>query len=219
MGDIVYSLPTIQAFGGGDIWLRKSNHYDSLCVLLEEQPYISGVCSELPDKDGYVDLDLYRKVERKAFGKGEFKHLAVCHLEAFDKDFDLEQQWLFNIDPLHIAEVVINRSTRYHDREEINWELLKSYKVAFVGWLHEYEQFCKKAGFKPPFYKCLDALEMARVIKGSKLFVGNQSLGFAIAEALKHPRVLEVFCGNANCIPFGNDGYTHLNERLLERYL
>ena len=41
------------------------------------------------------------------------------------------------------------------------------------------------------FYDCKDFLEMAMIIKSSRLFIGNSSLGIDIAEALQIPRLLE----------------------------
>lgn len=40
----------------------------------------------------------------------------------------------------------------------------------------------------------------AQRIQGAKLFVGNQSVGYAIAEALKVPAVLEIWRNWPNCI-------------------
>ena len=60
---------------------------------------------------------------------------------------------------------------------------------------------------------------MTQIIAGSKLFVGNQSFAFSVAEGLKHPRVLEVYYQANNCQPHGNDGYTYLTKELIERYL
>ena len=41
------------------------------------------------------------------------------------------------------------------------------------------------------FHNCKDFLEMAMLIKSCKFFIGNQSVGYDIAEALKIPRLLE----------------------------
>jgi len=219
MGDIIYSLPTIEAFGGGVLWIRKQLHYTTLCSLLEMQPCIVKTIPNLPEKKGYINLDRYRTIERVAYRKGEFRHLAVCHLDAFDKKADLTVPWLHNVVPNGIAAIVVSRSTRYHDRELIDWKLLEGRDVVFIGYEGEYEQFLFSVNGNIKYYKCEDALEMAQVIKGSKLFLGNQSLGFAIAEAMKHPRVLEVYHKNANCMPQGDDGYTYLDEELLDSCL
>jgi hypothetical protein len=221
MGDIIYSLPTVQAFGGGVFWVRKQNHYDSLHALLEVQPCITEVITNPsePEKLSRINLDTFRKMERRAFRRGTFKHLAEYHLEAHKKEAGLDLPWLYNIEPKSVGEVVVNRSMRYHDRELIDWKLLEGQDVVFVGWKREYEQFLFLLDGKIIYYKCEDAFDMARVIKGSKLFLGNQSLGFALAEAMKHPRILEVYYQNANCMPNGMDGYTYLDEDLLDAYL
>ena len=41
------------------------------------------------------------------------------------------------------------------------------------------------------FYECKDFLEMAMIIKDSKVHIGNSTLGIDIAEGLKSPRLLE----------------------------
>ena len=41
------------------------------------------------------------------------------------------------------------------------------------------------------FYNCKNFLEMAEIIKDSKLFIGNLSFGYTLAEGLKVPRLLE----------------------------
>jgi len=220
MGDIIYSLPTIKAFGGGTLWIRKKQHYNTLKRLIQEQPYIDEVINKLPEKRGYVNLDSYRLVERKYYKKGSFKHLAECHLEALELKADITAPWLNGVEPERVADIVINRSTRYHDKEDINWELLEGKTdITFVGLMDEFEQFKHLYNVTASYWECRDAYEMAKVIKGSKLFIGNQSLGFAIAEAMKHPRILEVYHKNANCMPQGENGYTYLDEEILNRCL
>jgi hypothetical protein len=48
---------------------------------------------------------------------------------------------------------------------------------------------------------------LASVIKGSELFIGNQSMAYAIAEIIKHPRIVEVCPYANNVIPTGANGY------------
>jgi ADP-heptose:LPS heptosyltransferase len=42
------------------------------------------------------------------------------------------------------------------------------------------------------YAECSDFLQLARVVKSARLFIGNQSFPYALAEALKVPRILEV---------------------------
>jgi ADP-heptose:LPS heptosyltransferase len=45
---------------------------------------------------------------------------------------------------------------------------------------------------------------MARVIRSARFFIGNQSFPFALAEALKVPRILEVCPQTPDVIPTGD---------------
>ena len=41
------------------------------------------------------------------------------------------------------------------------------------------------------FYDCKDFIELASIIKGCRVFIGNLSFGYALAEAIKVKRMLE----------------------------
>ena len=79
--------------------------------------------------------------------------------------------------------------------------------IKFIGIEEEYEdmrQVLPDLQFKP----VKDFLEMATIINSCKLFIGNQSFPFAIAEALKATRLLELYYKVPNVIvegPGGND--------------
>ena len=45
------------------------------------------------------------------------------------------------------------------------------------------------------------------MISGGKLFIGNQSFPFSVAEGLKVVRLLEVYHRSPNVIPEGQHGY------------
>ncbi len=239
MGDIIYSLPTIISFGGGRLYVGKRTHYGFLNTLLEKQDYIEDVINFLGPgikkleaiylkkrfekrwkqlvSSGFIDLNKYRKFHKTDV----HKHLADCHLDCFSMKFDLSQSWIDNIDSKPISKIVINRTRRYHDREDINWNILRDYidDVIYIGYQWEHNLFVRAYGLKVKFYQVKDALEIVEIIKGSKFFIGNQSLPFALAEAIKHPRALEVYYGMNNCQPRGEDGYTVLTNEILEKYL
>ena len=59
-----------------------------------------------------------------------------------------------------------------------------------MGTLDEYNHL-KKELKNLEFYECKNFLEMASIIKSSKVFIGNSSLGIDIADGLKTPRLLE----------------------------
>jgi len=58
---------------------------------------------------------------------------------------------------------------------------------------------------------------MAQIIKGCKLLVGNLSLGFALAEAIKVPRLLESGPNFPLVYPNGEDGYDFYFQEHFER--
>ena len=89
--------------------------------------------------------------------------------------------------------------------------------AVFVGLPDEHAAFCREVG-PVTQYPTDDLLQVARVIAGAKLFVGNQSSPRAIAEGLKKPVVQEIFMHDPNCCfnrPDewdGRDGSVHLPE-------
>ena len=60
---------------------------------------------------------------------------------------------------------------------------------------------------------------MAQVISGCKMFIGNQSFPFSIAEALKTKRVLEVFPQCPNVIVEGADAYDFCYQEQFEKII
>jgi ADP-heptose:LPS heptosyltransferase len=224
LGDVIYSLPTIISFGGGTLYLKKEYHFQFLYNLLINQSFLNDVKvvtnTTWPEEFAnniFINLDQFRKIEKRKQGK----HLSLCHLESFNKKYDLSSKWIDNIDTNYISDIIIQCSPRYHDKEKINWSILNKYKdkITFVGYKKEYKWFINRHNLNIPFYQCKDGLDFAQTIKGSKLFIGNQSFGFSVAEALKKPRILEVFYNNSNCIPNGKDGFIKLTDSIIEKYI
>jgi len=86
--------------------------------------------------------------------------------------------------------IVILRTFRGRS-QFINYKFLQNYKnLIFIGMKNEYEDL-KQDIKNIEFYDCKNFLDMARVIKACKFFIGNKSVAYAIAEALKVPRILE----------------------------
>ncbi len=77
MGDIIYSLPTIMTLGGGSLFIKKEQQFNTLCALIELQPHIIKVVH------GHTGTSLngFRIPERKAFkehgGKKHLQHIAL----------------------------------------------------------------------------------------------------------------------------------------------
>jgi hypothetical protein len=94
--------------------------------------------------------------------------------------------------------VVIHRSPRYHGY--FPWgRVVRKYRgrCVLVGLREEHEAFCGEFGHVP-YHRTADWLDLAEVIGGCLLYVGNQSGPYAAAVGLKAVTVLEV--GDpANC--------------------
>lgn len=217
MGDIIYSLPAIQAKGGGILYLSKKLHFDNLKRLLEIQPYIQEVREGIPDEGtDFIDMDDYRDV----YDSHRDWNLIKCHAELLGVKVNYQKPWLYKIKSKHYSDVIVNKTFHYSG-EGIDYKILKDYDFAFIGNSEEYSSFFKQ--FCDIDYLdrviCSDALEIAQYIAGSKVFVGNQSLCFAIAEGLKHTRFLEVCKERDNCrIPCANM-YVSLHKSVLNGYV
>ena len=161
--------------------------------LLTRQSYITDVVPWKGIHD--IDLDQFRGVLFRGF-EGNY-------VEAFYKTFNLpftadvyNETWL-EADPLRIASVVINRTFRYRcPSGTASWQnLLEQANITqngiFVGSDEEHEDFEKSTGFRVQYYPVKDFKELADIIAGADLFMGNQSAAYSIAMALGKSSVLE----------------------------
>jgi len=114
--------------------------------------------------------------------------------------------------------IVINLTDRYRN-PKVDYRVLGNYHIVFVGLDHEYDNFCQKYYLKPERIMIENALQMATLLNSCKLFIGNQSSTFAIAEGLKINRMLEVYTPCPNVMPMGANGYDYINQHGLETLL
>jgi len=215
LGDIIWSLPTVRAAGGGILYLDPKGGEDEPLVnwagglfthTKMNKSTIDSAISFLEYQE-YIDEVKYWEGEEVDYNLDEFRmhirynNLADSHLAAFG--FPLEERdeaWLkvpsSLINDLD-RDVVFARSCRYHGNYSF-WETIDRDLVAkafFMGFEEEYEFF----KYTYPHMKDVprqaveDILQMARVIEGCDLFVGNQGLPHCIAEGLKKPMVNEVY--------------------------
>lgn len=233
LGDIIYSLPTIIALGGGKLYI--GNGTGNLGVsdgcpppypmteilvlqiidLLKLQPYLSDVKPYGNEKVDY-NLDKFREHYPSD------DHLAEWHLKTFGVKFNLGRAWLENIEPRYVNDIIISHSGRYITHyNKFNWGALKGYedRCAFIGFEKEHLKFKKYTGLDIKIHPVKSLIEFAQIIKGGKVYIGNQSLGFAFAEALKCPRVVEICYFDSNCMPQTTNGYIQLTKRLLRDLL
>jgi hypothetical protein len=130
---------------------------------------------------------------------------------------DLDTPWLNGIPQKSIAEIVISRTGRYPGT--LDWSGLKQYasRSVFVGLEEEWQAF-QSAYFNVGFYKVSSLLDFAQVVSGAKLYVGNQSFGLALADAMLIPRVAELWGPNPIRMSAIN-GHHSLKQNVVEAYI
>jgi hypothetical protein len=124
---------------------------------------------------------------------------------------DLSIPLRFNLKPIKTNRIVMNRSARYHNPTFDHRVLLPyQHMITFVGLQDEFEVMARKL---PAMNYCPvnDFAEMAAIIQGAELFIGNQSMSYAIAEITGKTRILEVCPTAHNCIPITPNGYDCIN--------
>jgi len=95
-----------------------------------------------------------------------------------------------------------------HRNASIDYSLLAHIDgVRFVGLPEEYEDFRNRYALPNLIHhRCATAVELAEAIGAARVFIGNQSLAFAIAEGLKVNRALESCELAPNVVPSGPGG-------------
>jgi len=217
LGDIVWSLPTIKHFGGGELNLipsgipdaiRKYNNgpvfteyenrlspkdFAMIVPLLEAQPYITSLTFEKNKKFDY-DLDLFRGTVGQAFTKNFIETFA----QTFNTPVDYSP-WL-TVEPKKVAKFVVTRTLRYHSNKTTTiptWlNLLRENKVAqegvFVGLPEEHSAFQQLFNIDIPHYKVNNFLELAEVIAGADTFISNATFAYGVAQGLGKKTILEL---------------------------
>jgi len=216
-GDLIYSLPAVRSLAGSaeiNFYMNldqrgnygKKPHplngvmlnekmYQMLSPLLLAQSYIKS-CSVFSGQEIDYDLDLIRSYPFPT-SKG---NIARWYFYLFATKADLSIPWLqAEPDKSWSDHIVIARSQRYN-APAITYSFLEKYKKKiFVGVEQEWKEM-KKMLPDIEFFPVNDFLQLASIIAGSKLFIGNQSFPFSLAEGLKVNRLLEVYhqCPNVS---------------------
>ena len=207
--DVVDSIPP---WAGQRPNLRMSRaEAESLIALLSGQPGLEEVAL-YEGQSIDIDLDQFRKVHGVDFGRGD-----ICryYSYAFKCQPCLYLPWL-KVDPSdkYANAVLVNRTQRYHGRVSYNF-LAGLPNVFFIGYPHEYADFIKDCP-RIPHINPDNAKTLASYIAGCKAFVGNQSFCFSLAEALKVPRLLELYPPAPNVIIHGPKGWDAINQAIFQ---
>ena len=180
--------------------------------LLSKQTYIEKV-DIFNNQNIDVNLNLFREmaINFNIDSVRWYFHLTGIHAE-------LDKPYLINIDGHEIKEKIVIIRTKKRRNYLINYNFLENYNdVLFLGLIDEYKAL-KKEIPNLEFFDCKDFLEMAQIINSSKIFIGNLSFGFTLAEALKKPRLLESGPDFPLVYPNGKNAYDFYFQDHFEKY-
>jgi len=134
-------------------------------------------------------------------------NLNKIFLQLTGLNFDLNKKFIFVKKIKKFSnKVIILRSLRRQNLSLKYNFLNKNKNLIFIGLKDEFFNLKKKIP-NLKYYNCKDFLEMSIIINSSKLFIGNNSFGFHLAEGLKVKRILEKSSEGPDIIPFGSNGY------------
>jgi ADP-heptose:LPS heptosyltransferase len=197
--------------------------------LLVGQSYITDVQSSIKKpQDIDVDMNQFRKTFIE-WGQGKFNKEEENDI----RQIPLTQLYRMNIDnsvPVDVDKIkwihldskvqfeskpiVINRTSRYH-RVGFPWkQLVDDYgnHMLFVGTKSEFDEFVFEFGYVK-YYPTKRILQLAQVLNGAKLFIGNQSFPYSLVEAMKIPAIQETNSHMVpNCMFVRDDAYLTFTE-------
>jgi len=212
MGDTIYSLPVIKYLtknhpatlflstqrltkkDDGSPGGYNDDRINVIKPLLESQKFIKEVRKW---HNEYIDYDLDQF--RDLFDTPS--NICCWHAQVFNIPTSVcDEKWL-EVDPVPISDIVIAKTARYKNAEFPWRDIVKCYKdlISFVGFPHEHARFCKDFG-EVNFIPTDNLLSLAQIIAGCKLFIGNQSCPYAIAEGLKVNTILEIYNPLPDCV-------------------
>ena len=113
--------------------------------------------------------------------------------------------------------IIIHRTFRFRNNF-INYKFLKESKeLLFIGLEDEFNDL-KKDIPNLELYDPKDFYEVAQLIKSCKFFIGNMSVFYPIAEALKVPRLLEACPDFPVVQPVGKEAYDFYFQPHFEKW-
>ena len=233
-GDIINVLPVIKEL--------SKNHICNL-IIKTDKP-ITTIYKNHPSKEFYINKKIYEMLRPLLKIQDYINTVEEYENQEIDINFDIFRELPINIsfDNLRYAsqitgiqpdlennyldvpkksdfknKIVIQRTFRYRNHF-INYNFIRKFdNIIFIGLKEEFEDL-KLQIPNLQFYDCKDFLEMATIINSSKFFIGNSSLGFPIAEALKIPRLLEACPYFPAAQPHGKNAYDFYYQAHFEKF-
>ncbi len=234
LGDLIYALPVIKELSkdhecyfyiqankkmpveyfqhpAGSVYIND-RMLDLFLPLMKEQKFIHKV-EKYNNQNIDIDFDIFRTLPVNICFNSPRWYFQITGIQ-----IDLSQPYL-EVSPHEKIKnkIVIHRTFR-HRNQFINYKFLKNYNdLIFIGTKDEYEDL-KEEVPNLELYDCKDYLDMARVIKACKFFIGNQSVAYPMAEALKVPRILEAEPLFPVVQPIGKNAYDFYYQPHFEKF-
>tara|TARA_B100001059_G_scaffold197986_1_gene203668 strand:+ start:1236 stop:2141 length:906 start_codon:yes stop_codon:yes gene_type:complete len=235
-GDLIYSLALIKE-------LSKS-HKCNLFIGVGKK--IEGAYFKHPANGVYIDNRIANQILPLLKFQSFLNEVKIHNEENIDIDLDLFRdlpinlnfnscRWYFHLTGANVDlsvpylnstehksvkdKIVILRTFRYRNHF-INYKFLNKVNesIIFIGLKEEFEDL-KKDIPKLQHYEPENFFEMSQIIRSSKFFLGNQSPAFAIAEALKVPRLLECSPDFTVVHPIGGNCYDFYFQIHFEKWI
>jgi hypothetical protein len=196
IGDIIAFLPSLRALGGGDLvitdfdrqagfWMQGFK-YDCLKPLLDTIPYVNSHTYEMHPTDIDHDVSVFRKYWGQC-GIIEMQSRTLgIEMPSVYRWIDVEEDKRTN------GKIVCCRSHKYRN-DRFPWhKIVEKYRedIIFVGLYDERGDFIDRFGHVASLWVD-NLLDLAKLIEGSAIFIGNQSSPFWIAASLNHPAIQE----------------------------
>lgn len=194
LGDIIYALPVINLLPDPKFhFVDRSftKHLTSRLPFLTPLLDANGIQWSEEDfpANAHLDMENFRSGWK---GATTITDIVADWVEARTQTYIprnlTDKPWL-SVEPLREAGIMIARSSRYHN-PTFPWQCLKGMDTMFLGTEEEFRDLRKMIpdlNHRP----VKDALEMARLIAGSEVFIGNQSFPLSLAIAMHHPSIME----------------------------
>lgn len=218
LGDIIYSLGFCRSLGtvsyaiGPDpaVQVREAmttGKFQWLRPLLQRQPWIEeALFAPRPPNPLHYNLNEFRWswfAPKNAHRRD--RSLYQAYPEHFGKPpLPESEPWLVaDPAPDTAHPVIVSRTARWRNPAFPWKQIVDRYrgKIAFVGLDSEWAEFERTWGTGVGVYRPInDALDLANVILGARLFIGNQSFPMALALGLGVPLIQEACPGQHDCI-------------------
>lgn len=220
LGDLIYALAAIRKAGGGTLVVgpeQNQTHradkpimepdYQLLAPLLSAQSCLTAH-SYSPHYRGIInrDLNIFRNQWNDPNIRAEtgINLLAWMHFYTLGIQdlFRPSEPWLEVPAVIDTGRIIINRTTRYRN-DLFNWQTVLrhfgSRNLLFVGTMDEHREFCRIYSSDIEFHPVPDFLELAKVIAGSRGFIGNQSFPMALALGVGQRVLQEAWPNSPDC--------------------